>query len=138
MDVSINNVQDGQDRMREEHAGPRISHDFSDLFTHMGLVTVDGAFAALGFLLVEGTLVELDARILQQGGTFFTERAPSVVFVTAIDVYHCLQSPLLSLYSAGHYRAYLAGPVRLVRSPQVPDDSGSLDSTALGREGATH
>jgi hypothetical protein len=49
---TIEQVEDGQDRVVKKHAGARITHDGADFFPPVRLIAVDGAFCTSRFVEV--------------------------------------------------------------------------------------
>lgn len=64
-------MPNSQNRMVNHHPWSGISHDLANLLSHIGFITMNGAFGAGGFFGLEGALVNPEHSIVQQGFTFF-------------------------------------------------------------------
>jgi hypothetical protein len=82
----------------EEHSGTRVPHNFFRPLPLFGLITMDGAVGARGFLLLEGATVQAQSGVLEKRRAFWAEFALGFVFVFAVDVDHSFDGFLLPLY----------------------------------------
>lgn len=82
------------------HSGATEAHYGAHLFTHTGVVTVDGAFAAGAFVVPKFAGIKTHAGIHQQLGAIFTQWLAVVVLMQfAVEADHCLYCLFFILYS---------------------------------------
>jgi hypothetical protein len=63
---TIEQVEDGQDRVVKKHAGARITHDGADFFPPVRLIAVDGAFCTSWFGEAVKTMINTLVGIFSQ------------------------------------------------------------------------
>lgn len=63
---AVEEMEQGEDRMSPEHAGPGVAHDFANQFPLAGTVAVNGALNARRLALLETAALEPDRRIVEQ------------------------------------------------------------------------
>ena len=94
---AIEDMQQGQDRVGEEHAGSGIAHNRPNAIALSGSVTMDRAFSAGGFTLLERAMVETLAGIGEQFAALLTGNGGGMVMIAAVTVDHCLNGAGLAL-----------------------------------------
>jgi hypothetical protein len=81
---AVQQVPPGENRMAEEHAGARISHDLAYLLSRIGMVAVNRAPAAGRLVLLEWALFQALEGIIDQPLAFRTKSG--VASVAAMTV----------------------------------------------------
>jgi hypothetical protein len=87
------------DRMIEQHFRAYIAHNFTYVFAHIRLVTVDLTFPAGGFLFLKRTVLQAFKGILKKFTAFSAEVLSGPVVVAAININHCLDSSSFAPYA---------------------------------------
>ena len=95
----VEQVQQGQHRMAEQHARPCGAHHRPDLLSHVGLVAMDGAPGARRFALLEGALLQALPGIAGQRLTFAAQAIAGSVSFAAVEAYHGLDGSAFTDYS---------------------------------------
>lgn len=68
----------------EDHAGAAIAHDGADLFLHIGLVAMDAAVGAEGFIFHKGAMVASVEGVTFKGGAFGAEATLGMMVFLAV------------------------------------------------------
>lgn len=90
------NVTNGVYRVYKNHPWSGKSHHFTNLPTHIVLITMYGTRLTSRFFLSKRTLFEPEHRIVSQIQTLITQTATRFVSRFTIDAYHLVDNLLLS------------------------------------------
>ena len=99
---AVEQVQDGQDGVTQEHARPGVAHHRPHTPAHVGPVTVHRTVGAGGLAGGEGAAREAPARIGEQLGALGAGRVVTRMVGATIEVYHGLDCPRFSCQSRTH------------------------------------
>lgn len=80
------------------HARTGISHHIPDLLSHRRLITMHFAVGTGSFPVLERTLAEACFRIIQKLAALMTWVFMRFMLISAVDLYHSLNSYFLSFY----------------------------------------
>ena len=92
---AVEQVQQGQDRVGEQHLRTGIAHHLANALLLSWSVTVDRALATGGFVLLERTMLQPFQGVGKQVGTF-SARCGGLVMVAAVAPdhgFHCAGFP---------------------------------------------
>ena len=92
---SVEQVDNGQPRMAEQHPWPGKAHDMSDFLPHGWPVAVNGTLRAYGFLFAKFALVQPQPGVVKNLATSLAEAAFRPVFLPAVEVNHSRHGFLL-------------------------------------------
>ena len=84
-------------RVKKQHPGAGEAHNLAHTLTHIGLVAMNGAFAARTLSLAELAMLQTAVGILEEPAAFIAQSAVTL-FISAIYGYHCRNGLFLSLY----------------------------------------
>ena len=87
---AIPEMEQGQDRVPEEHTRAGIAHHDADLLPMFGPVTVHRALGAGGFTLLKGAPVQALQGVLQEFLAFWTKQAFRRVMCLTVEADHRL------------------------------------------------
>lgn len=88
-------VAEGGEGVVEDHSGAGVAHHCADSGFHFGPITVDRTFATSSLVVAKLAMCQTRLRIFKQFRTVSTY-FPVALLVTAIELYHLLDGPLLS------------------------------------------
>lgn len=93
--------------MMHKHSGSSVPHDLLHFFLHIWLVTVDEAFAAGAFLLLERTLIQTHKRVILELGAFSAEFTMCSMMSFAVDMHQGFDGFLFAFYSGVLFDCHL-------------------------------
>jgi hypothetical protein len=86
--MRIPSMMQRQNRMTHQQPWTRIPHNLPHPLLHIRPITVNGAFAAGCFFVLEGAFAEAQKRVVLEFLAFLTEGAVGVVVAFAVDFCH--------------------------------------------------
>ena len=84
-------------RVKKQHPGAGEAHNLAHTLTHIGLVAMNGAFAAGTLSLAELAMLQTAVGIFKKLPATIAQVSVSL-FITAIDGNHCCNGLFLSFY----------------------------------------
>ena len=101
---AIDQVQDGQERMGEEHAWPGVTHDLLDPCSPGRRIAVHGASAAGGFMFLKRAGPQSFVRVVEQIDAVRAQRLSVLVVVGTVSPDHVLHGLGFAPHPPGQQR----------------------------------
>jgi len=97
---TVDQVQDGQDRVGKEHARAGIAHHRPDLIPFSSRIAVDRAFTAGGFVFLERTMVQPFSGVGEEFSALLAWCCLTAMVIPAEAVDHSLHGPGFTLQAS--------------------------------------